>query len=159
MKKVIAVFSIYTISVSAIDIPVHSRENIVKIISGVKGDKKGGNITPKTSEYAIGEDVTFHITPNKGYRIKQVWVNGVAIGPVDEYTFYNIQEDSTIYCEFERDGTPTTKEETTKRNSGKVSPDTGAELSTTVVLCVLGTMVIGSVAAVVLAKKSRKEEY
>ena len=165
MKKIIAVllavlcvFSIFTVSVGAINVPVKSRENVVKIISGIKGDKNGGKINPPTSEYTPGEDVTFHIIPNKGYRIKQVWVNGVAIGPVEEYTFYNIQEDSTIYCQFEKDGTPTTKQETTKQDSGKVSPDTGAPLST-VVLCVLGTMVIGSVAAVVFAKKSRKEEY
>lgn len=167
MKKVISVllavlcvFSIFAINVSAINDPVISPESKVKIISGVTGDKDGGNVTPKTSEYTPGEDVTFHIIPNKGYRIKQVWVNGVAIGPVEEYTFYNIQEDSTIYAEFEKDSKqPTTKSETTtKQNKHNVSPDTGIEL-TTVVYCVLTTLVIGSVAAIIVAKKSRKEEY
>ena len=175
MKKVISVllavlcvFSIFAINVSAINDPVISPESKLKIISGVRGDKKGGTITPKTSEYTPGDDVTFHIIPNKGYRIKQVWVNGVAIGPVEEYTFYNIQEDSTIYAEFEKipeettKSTPnpqtTTKQVTTKQNKHNVSPDTGIEL-TTVVYCVLTTLVIGSVAAIIVAKKSRKEEY
>ena len=113
MKKVVAVvlavlcvFSIFAINVSAINDPVISPEQKVKIISGIIGDKEGGNVNPPTSEYTPGEDVVFHITPNKGYRIKQVWVNGVAIGPVSEYTFHNIQEDSTIYAEFEKDENP-----------------------------------------------------
>ena len=169
MKKVVAVvlavlcvFSIFAINVSAINDPVISPEQKVKIISGIIGDKEGGSVNPPTSEYTPGEDVVFHITPKKGYRIKQVWVNGVAIGPVSEYTFHNIQEDSTIYAEFEKDEKtptqPTTKEQPTKRNEKKTSPDTGFEF-TTVVLCVLATVAIGSVTAFAVIKKSRKEEY
>ena len=158
---VICIFSVFALNVSAINDPVISPENKIKIISGIKGDKDGGNVTPKTSEYTPGEDVTFHIVPNKGYKIKQVWVNGVAIGPVSEYTFYNLQEESTIYAEFEKDAKQPTSakpEETTKKNDKHVSPDTGFEMNT-VVLCVLGALVIGSVAAVAVAKKGRKQEY
>lgn len=158
LLAVMMVFGIFAVNVSAIDVPVKSRENVVKIISGVTGDKNGGTVTPKTSEYSPGEDVTFHIIPNKGYKIKQVWVNGVAIGPVSKYTFYNIQEDSTIFAEFEKIEKGGKEETTAKKNEKNISPDTGANMNT-FVLCVLGSMMIGSVAAVTVAKKSRKEEY
>lgn len=162
MKKIVAAllavicaFSVFCISVAAKD-PIISPEESVKIISGIKGDEKGGKITPPSSEYKPGDDVTFYITPNKGYRIKQVWVNGVAIGPVSQYLFKNIQEDSSIYAEFEKieEVAPTKPE---KRNTGKTSPDTGANLDT-VVFCVLGTMFVGGIAAVSVAKKGRKED-
>jgi len=167
MKKALAVVLsvLFVVSVFAIGAsaatkdPVISPEKVVKIISGVKGDPNGGNVTPPTDTYTPGDDVTFYITPNAGYRIKQVWVNGVAIGPVDEYTFYNIQKDSTIFAEFEPDESPTkTTTQPATRNSGKTSPDTGSTNMGTLVLCVLGVMCIGSAAAVTVAKKGRKEE-
>ncbi|MBQ6381941.1 MAG: hypothetical protein IJJ41_10160 [Clostridia bacterium] len=168
MKKVLAVLlsvicicSVFAVCANAAVDPVISPEKVVKIISGVKGDTNGGTINPPTNTYTPGEDVTFYITPNAGYRIKQVWVNGVAIGPVTEYTFYNIQADSTIFVEFEKESETTTGKETTKptkKNGKKTSPDTGANLDT-VVLSVLGAMFVGSTAAVLVAKKSRKEEY
>ena len=161
MKKVIAlfmavlcIFSVFCISAFAET--VTSRETDVKIISGIKGPSGGGSITPPSSEYSPGDDVVFHIRPNKGYKIKQVWVNGVAVGPVSEYLFKNIQEDSTIYVEFEKISDETTK--SGNQNHGKTSPDTGAGFET-VVWCAFGALFVGGIAAVSVAKKGRKEEY
>ena len=159
MKKVIAlllavvcIFSVFCIGVSAANGDSPQKE--IKIISGTT--TPGGNVTPPSSQYRPGDDVLFHITPDKGYRIKQVWVNGVAIGPVSEYLFKNIQADSTIYAEFEKISEETTKPE--KKNEGKTSPDTGIGADS-VTLFVICTMFVGGIAAITLAKKSRKEEY
>ena len=167
MKKIIAILmavlcvcTIFAVSVSAQK--VTSRENHVKVVSGVKGGG-GGEITPPSSSYSPGDTVTFHIIPRDGYKIKQVWVNGVAMGPISEYTFENIQEDSTIYAEFEK-----IKDETTtkgsgeskkekKQNGGNKSPDTGANVNS-IVLCSLGVLVVGGVAAGTITKKNRKED-
>ena len=160
MKKIIALLmavlcicSVFCFAAFAAD-DVISPENNVKIISGVEGPG-GGKITPPSSSYKPGDDVIFHIIPDKGYKIKQVWVNGVAIGPVSEYEFKNIQSDSTIYVEFEKISDETTKP--AKPDNGNVSPKTGVSISP-VVFGVLGTMGISGIAAILIAK-GRKEEY
>jgi hypothetical protein len=43
---------------------------------------------------------TFHITANPNYDIKDVMINGESIGPVDQYTFFDIQADQTIHAFF-----------------------------------------------------------
>lgn len=162
MKKVLSVllavmfvFGIFAVNVHAVE-PVISPEETIKIVSGVTKGK--GTIYPPTAYYKPGEDVTFHIVPDEGYHIKQVWVNGKPVGPVSEYTFYNIQENDEIYVEFEPDEEPTSKQPVTKPDNKNTSPDTGLNLNT-IVLCVLGTMCVGAVAAVIITKKHRKEEY
>lgn len=161
MKKIIALLmallcicTVFAVGSSAVK--GDSRETDVKIVSGVKGGGGGGEITPPSSSYSPGDTVTFHIIPYNGYRIKQVWVNGVAMGPISEYTFENIQDDSTIYAEFEKieDVKPTKR---AKKNEGKKSPKTGADVNA-VVLCSLGVLAIGGVAAGTITKKNRKED-
>ena len=159
MKRIIAIvlavicvfsaFSVYAFAADGI-----SPQEDIKIISGVTGGN--GTVTPPSSSYKPGDDVIFHITPDKGYKIKQVWVNGVAVGPVSEYEFKNIQADSTIYVEFEKISDETTKP--AKRNEGKTSPNTGIEFGTPVVLCVLAVAVIGGFAAVSVLRKGRRGE-
>ena len=161
MKKIIALLmavlcicSVFCFGAFAAD--GDSPEESVKIISGVEGGG-GGKITPPSSEYKPGDDVIFHIVPDKGYKIKQVWVNGVAVGPVSEYLFKNIQDDSSIYVEFEKISDETTKPG--KKNEGKISPNTGVEMNMTVFF-VLGIAVLsGGIVAVSVSRKGRKEDY
>jgi hypothetical protein len=40
--------------------------------------------------------MTFTITPNGGYYIVDVLVNGFSVGPVNFYSFYFIAENNTI---------------------------------------------------------------
>ncbi|MGC9341923.1 MAG: InlB B-repeat-containing protein [Bacteroidales bacterium] len=47
-----------------------------------------------------GSDPTFTITPNTGYDIADVLVNGSSVGPVSSYTFNNVAGDSTISASF-----------------------------------------------------------
>jgi len=63
---------------------------------------KGGTITPSgivTVNY--GDSKIFNITPNPGYRISDVKVDGTSIGAVSMYTFDNITSNHTIEATFE----------------------------------------------------------
>jgi len=75
--------------------------NIVTFsVTASAGD--GGAITPfGTIEVNAGEAKAFTITPNAGYKIKDVKVDGVSVGAVSTYTFENITMDHTIEAIFE----------------------------------------------------------
>ena len=62
----------------------------------------GGSITPSGDvivEY--GEDQTFTITPETGYEVVDVLVDGLSVGVVTEYTFTNVTADHTIEASFD----------------------------------------------------------
>jgi len=62
----------------------------------------GGSISPSGSiTVNSGTDQTFTITPNAGYKIKDVLVDGKSVGAVSTYTFDNITSDYTIEATFE----------------------------------------------------------
>lgn len=61
----------------------------------------GGSITPSGSiTIAQGDSQSFNITPNNGYVIIDVSVDGESIGPESNYTFPDVQEDHTISASF-----------------------------------------------------------
>ena len=60
-----------------------------------------GTITPQGDVVVVkGTDQTFVMTPDSGGRILKVMVDGIDIGPVDSYTFTNVNRDHTIYASF-----------------------------------------------------------
>ena len=60
-----------------------------------------GTITPQGDVQVVqGSDKTFTMTPDFGARIIKVQVDGIDIGPVEEYTFTNVNRDHTIYVAF-----------------------------------------------------------
>ncbi len=62
----------------------------------------GGFIAPsQITDIDFNTNQTFTITPNNGYKIKDVKVDGVSVGAVSTYTFYNITSDHTIEAVFE----------------------------------------------------------
>lgn len=63
----------------------------------------GGSITPETQDIAIGSNVTFTITPDEGYVIDDVKVNGISIGKVSTHTINGISQDTTIEATFTED--------------------------------------------------------
>lgn len=64
---------------------------------------QGGEISPDGRvRVARGSDKTFTITPDKGYRIADVLVDGRSIGVVSRYTFENVRSDHTIEVIFEK---------------------------------------------------------
>lgn len=67
-----------------------------------------GAIAPEgTITVPKGENQTFTITPDSGYRIKDVLVDDVSVGAVSTYTFENVTENHTIRATFARKHTPT----------------------------------------------------
>ncbi|NOZ92143.1 MAG: copper amine oxidase N-terminal domain-containing protein [Dictyoglomi bacterium] len=64
---------------------------------------EGGSISPSGEVYvAYGDSITFYITPEDGYRIKDVRVDGESVGAIEEYTFRNVKESHIIGAEFEK---------------------------------------------------------
>ena len=62
-----------------------------------------GTISPSgVKSVKSNEKVTYNITPNYGYVVKDVLVNGKSVGAVETYTFNGITADSTIKAEFEK---------------------------------------------------------
>ena len=78
----------------------------VRIITATAGDN--GRITP-TGDVAVpkGESKTFTITPDSGYHIKDMLVDGKSVGAVSTYTFENVVDNHTIHATFARKHTPT----------------------------------------------------
>lgn len=167
MKKIIAVllsvmivfaaFSALCVNAAAVSSP----GNTVVVDSTVKGS--GGKITP-SANYKPGESPKYYITPDPGYKVKQVWIDGKPMGAITEFTFNDISENHTVEVEFEKDPnykptSSTTAPGTTVANTGKTSPDTGSEANTYIVVsAVVGATLIATFAGVAVSKKNRKEE-
>ena len=65
------------------------------------GADSGGSISPPdTVVVSQGASKTLTITPNAGYRVYNVWVDGSWVGPVTSYTFSNITADHMIWVDF-----------------------------------------------------------
>lgn len=62
----------------------------------------GGTISPTGNVDVIdGGSEAFTITPNDGYKVKDVLVNGESVGAVTSYTMDNVKTDATIEAQFE----------------------------------------------------------
>jgi len=63
----------------------------------------GGSISPSGTVTVNYEDSkTFTITPDKGYKISDVKVDGKSVGAVSTYTFINVTDNHTIEATFEK---------------------------------------------------------
>jgi len=60
-----------------------------------------GSISPAGASTVLGgTSKTFDITPDAGYRVDNVLVDGVSVGAVTSYTFFDIQKNHTISATF-----------------------------------------------------------
>ncbi len=88
----------HTISAS---FEIDSIENVT--ITASAGN--GGSISPAGQTTIPKEsNQTYIITPNSGYLIESVDVNGVSVGAVSSYTFTNVLSDQSISASFKTDG-------------------------------------------------------
>ena len=63
--------------------------------------KSGGSIIPNgVRAVAEGSNVTYKMTPNEGYRVSDVLVDGESVGAVNSYTFEDVHENHTIVVSF-----------------------------------------------------------
>ena len=95
-----------------------------------------GTIAPLgTTMVDYGRSVTFTITPNTGYRLLDVKVDGGSIGPVATYTFTNVTAAHTIEASFavsQHTITGTAGPNGTITPSGAVTVDHGGSLTFTI---------------------------
>lgn len=90
---------------------------------------EGGTITP-SGAVAVeeGSGKTFTITPDTGYHIADVTVNGESVGVVDSYTFTNVQSSQTIEVTFERNSTSDNGGSSTTRYTITASAGSGGAI-------------------------------
>lgn len=69
--------------------------NMINVSSG-----ENGGISPSTCSAIYGSDKTFTITPDNGFFIESVTVDGVNVGIVSSYTFTDITANHTISAAF-----------------------------------------------------------
>ncbi|BBB32235.1 hypothetical protein TTHT_0660 [Thermotomaculum hydrothermale] len=83
----------------------------------------GGSISPSGNiTVNEGDDITFTITPDNGYHIKDVVVDGVSKGATSNYTFTNVTTNHTIEAQFEADTQNTFTITASAGNGGIISP-------------------------------------
>lgn len=72
----------------------------------------GGIITPTgASPVPVGSWIGYAITPDRGYRVRMVYVDGTAIGAATSYNFTDVRGDHTISAEFEPDPAQTNRDQ------------------------------------------------
>ena len=53
--------------------------------------------------YEYGSDVTYSFTPNEGYEVEEVWVDGQSQGAIDSYDFTDIQSYHSVEVSFKKE--------------------------------------------------------
>lgn len=81
---------------------INSATSTIRYRITVYCNTEKGTITPTIVRVLEGNNQTFKIIPNQGYRIKDVVVDGESVGIVSEYTFKKVKEDHTIKAYFEK---------------------------------------------------------
>lgn len=80
----------------------------------------GGSVSPDGNvQVDYGRNMTFSITPSAGYRISNVLIDNVSVGPVNSYTFSNVNDNHTVSAEFSIISFPLTA---TSGAGGSVNP-------------------------------------
>ena len=60
----------------------------------------GGSVSPGTTTVVEGEDISFSITPNEGYIIDRLVVDGTEVHALDRYSFLTVDSDHTLSVTF-----------------------------------------------------------
>ena len=80
---------------------VDGEEKLACVITASAG--AGGTISPRgDTRVPVGEAQTFAITPDAGYEIASVLVDGVSMDPVSAYTFDTVFKDHVIRATFKK---------------------------------------------------------
>ncbi|WP_201326990.1 SBBP repeat-containing protein [Thermotomaculum hydrothermale] len=99
----------------------------------------GGTISPSGNVTVnVGDDITFTISANSGYHIKDVLVDGSSVGAVSSYTFQRVTSNHSIEAQFEANSqitysiTATAGTGGTINPSGNVTVNEGVDISFTI---------------------------
>lgn len=85
-----------SINSSSVDLMVSS----VPVFTIAVNQTNHGTITPGTTIVNLGENQTFIISPELGYKIVDVLVDGISAGPVTSYSFVGVTADHNISATF-----------------------------------------------------------
>ncbi len=78
-----------------------SPEPTIYTITAIAGEN--GKITSEGKITLMeGEEQSFTITPDKGYKVLDVLIDGESVGAVTEYTFTDVRKDHTIQVSFQK---------------------------------------------------------
>ncbi len=84
----------------------------------------GGTISPKgLARVEKEKDQSFTITPDEGYEIREVKVDGTSVGPISSYTFTKVTGDHSIYAVFQKKAEPSPSPSPTPTPTPTQSPD------------------------------------
>ena len=98
-KKLISITSAIALTLS-ICVPALASDGMATVNASCG---EGGSISPKYNvEVPVGESITFTITPDEGYKIDTVTVDGIDKEDISSYTFYNLTGDHIITAEFKK---------------------------------------------------------
>ncbi len=114
------------VTITAIDGSHTGVSNSFTVDPTISASSSGnGAISPDgTFSVSYGGSQTFILTPDPGYSVAEVAVNGVSVGAVNSYTFTNIQSSYNIYVGFSpaSDTTPTSTPAPTATPTPSPSP-------------------------------------
>ena len=96
-------FSTYAIGYKTTSITVGGGGNVSYAITATAGT--GGSISPTSASVVSGGSITFTITPDEGYCISDVLVDGESVGAVGSYTFRNVKATHSIKAVFAKETT------------------------------------------------------
>ncbi len=111
-----------SVTSNTVEITVNPRKYVITASAG-----PNGVINPSGSIHVNrGTDQVFTITPNDGYHVADVLVDGVSAGPIPHYTFTSIAADHTISASFIADTSPVDTFTITviQGNNGVITPGT-----------------------------------
>ncbi len=97
-----------------------------------------GTVTPGTKSYESGTEVTLTVTPDSGYRVKSVTVDGVEAALTDGRYTFTVTADCTFAAEFEKIPADSFTVTVNSGANGTVTPGTksyesGTEVTLTVI--------------------------
>jgi len=82
-----------------------------------------GSISPSGNVTVVsGDSASFSITPDAGYRVLDVTVDGASIGSVSDYVFSSVSADHTIFASFELIPAQTFTVAASSGPNGSISP-------------------------------------
>lgn len=88
----------------------------------------GGTVTPGGAvDVEDGRDVTFTITPDQGYELGQLLIDGSPVSVQSSYTFSAVERDHTLYAVFQPAQTAPPTAEPTDEPQTEVTPEPQTE--------------------------------
>ena len=92
---------IYTLSNITVTHTIRAEFSDVAVITITATAGPDGTISPSGAIVVpVAENRIFTVSPNQGFKILDVVVDGISVGPVESYTFTNVQADHSISAVF-----------------------------------------------------------